>query len=698
MKKLVLFGLAGLSSGLAGGIPLVRVFPDLSTERHIHTGPFHLGDFERERYFRSYHPPGLFSPERNQELYEIGAWPGRGSFRIDLPVPPEDYAEITRTMGAGQVRSPHHPYPYEEIYRRIPSNIRQPHAIAAGRFPVWMREGVDLVKLQETPLEDWEAFALGNVLRRDLYTPVAQGVVEMFSRWKAKDLDIPIYYTAINEPIWQWRTPDLAAFHNKIARKMRETHPDVLVGGPCYAWPYPRGDWVGWREPSRFIEMSGGELGFYDIHFYSKGDWALPLEPRWQAQRVDHPSLYRSQRLGVGTVWDFGRLEGYLDLWNAHHLATWDGEWKPMIISEFGRQGIFPQFGPWTNDFKPFIFMNTVIRMWMTFMERPDIKLTVPFILGESDLKHAARRGMAIYTRPRAPLTPEFIELARRIGQGLIADQEGPGDPTPERTRFHDFYRFFTDLQGHRIPVGVSSADPAAERRVAVLGFRDGDTAYLWIHNGGAYPENPVTIDLSDLHRMWGGEIHRIEVKRLFFAGPVPDPHDPGEIPGVLHIDDPDGYQPLAKGHLVLSGEETAIVRLRISESLPMARASHEHRFFAHETTVPFVRGRSASLSFTLSEAEIHNLDGAKVHLGLARDGGFPVQARVQMNGTEIGVIDLNHTEGITHFHAIETLVLPTGTLRSGRNRVDVVLSEPLIDGHPYLVSGRMTLIRKESK
>jgi hypothetical protein len=695
MKRFLLLLLAPGLGCAAAETPVVRVVPELTTERHIHTGPFHLGELERDRYFRSYHPPGLFSEERNQELQEIGAMPGRGSYRIDLPLPPDDPEEIARTMGEGRVTSSHHPEPYEAIYRRIPPDTRAPHAIAHGRYPVWMREGVDLGQLQDSAVEDWEAIGLGNVLRRDLYPSVADGVVRLFSRWKGLGVDYPRYYTVQNEPIWQWQTGDLADFHNEVARRMRQAHPEVLVGGPCYAWPYPQGDWRGWRNPSRFIELSGGDLGFYDLHFYSKGDWALPLEPRWQEQRVDHPSLYRSQRLGVGTVWDFGRLEGYLDLWNAHHLATWNGEWKPMVISEFGRQGIFPQFGPWTNDFKPFIFMSTIVRMWMTFMERPDIQLTVPFILGESDLDYAPRRGMAIYTRPRAELSRQFVELAQRLGQGLLDDPDSPPDPGLEPTRFHDFYRFFSDIRGHRIPVEIASADPAAARRLLVLGFREGETAYLWIHNGGAYPEDPVTVDLEELFRQWGRGVRNIEHKRLYFAGPVPDPHAPGEIAGLLHIDAPDAYRPLPGGRLELSGEETVVVRIRLDAELAVRGQLHEHQFFASETTVPFAGGRSAALTFSLDAADLDDLSGAVAHLGLARDGGFPARARVSINGTVAGIIDLGHSAGVTHFHAVERLRIPAGLLRAGRNRVEVDLSDTLAEGDPRLVSGRLTLLRE---
>ena len=223
MKRFLLLLLAPGLGCAAAETPVVRVVPELAVERHIHAGPFHLGELERDRYFRSYHPPGLFSEERNRELREIGAMPGRGSYRIDLPLPPDDPEEIVRTMEEGRVKSSHHAEPYEAIYRRIPPDFRAPHAIAHGRYPVWMREGVDLGQLQASAVEDWEAIGLGNVLRRDLYPSVAEGVVRLFTRWKGLGVDYPRYYTVQNEPIWQWQTEDLAAFHNRRSSRYQKS-------------------------------------------------------------------------------------------------------------------------------------------------------------------------------------------------------------------------------------------------------------------------------------------------------------------------------------------------------------------------------------------------------------------------------------------------------------------------------------------
>jgi hypothetical protein len=47
--------------------------------RVIKLGSFEKSQLDRDKYFRTYHMPGLFSEEMSEELKEIGALPGRGT-------------------------------------------------------------------------------------------------------------------------------------------------------------------------------------------------------------------------------------------------------------------------------------------------------------------------------------------------------------------------------------------------------------------------------------------------------------------------------------------------------------------------------------------------------------------------------------------------------------------------------------------
>ena len=109
-----------------------------------------------------------------------------------------------------------------------------------------------------------------------------------------------------------------------------------------------------WNEQEKsFIDEAGGVVGGYDFHFYSKGCWAGNTE------RTElPPSLMEAQWYGINSVWDYGRVDAYLDLVAAHHMSKWGPKVKPVIITEFGHQSISPQHGPWENEFKPWLYME----------------------------------------------------------------------------------------------------------------------------------------------------------------------------------------------------------------------------------------------------------------------------------------------------------------------------------------------------
>ncbi|NQU44566.1 hypothetical protein HQ520_14845, partial [bacterium] len=357
-----------------------RVVVDLTKSRAIRVGAMEKSRLDRDIYFRSYHPLGMFSEERNRELAEIGALPARGCLGFNLAEDPGhpgklEAESVGKATGAW----------VKAWQRAAAQHPGKRHAMAHGRFPEWMTAG-NVEKEKKALLEDWERLAGKNILARELYETHADVIVEWFRVLKENNCSVPSWYTTQNEPINQWDGRDFAVYTRTVAERMRAVHPEVKVCGPCSAWPYPTADFSIWRKyMQEFIEEAGASVGAYDLHFYSKGHWALPPDPQWQARRVKSPSLYENQKMGNSTVWEYGRLEGYLDLVAAYHVKTWGGSPKPMTISEFGRQTIHPQFGPWTNEFKYWLYMTTVIREWMTYMERPEVELTVPFILGESD-------------------------------------------------------------------------------------------------------------------------------------------------------------------------------------------------------------------------------------------------------------------------------------------------------------------------
>jgi len=654
--------------------PKVDLWLQLDTARVIEDGPFSKSVFERDRYFRSYGSLGQFSDERHAELETIGAVPGRGTFR--LYVEPDADPDRIFTEESIQRTVDHRDLVYQRAGERAP-NLE--HALAHGPYLEWMRVGHGPPP-EGVALEDWERQSHGNILRSEFFEPVADVIVRWYEEMKKNDLHFPRYYTVQNEPLTSWNVEEFSRYTRIVAERMSAAHPDVQVAGPCLAWPYPTGNWSSWRNwQSRFIDLAGDAVDAYDLHFYSKGHWALPRDDRWQAQRVESPFLLENRKQGNTTVWDFGRLPGYLDLWTAHHLDVWGGETKPMIVSEFGRQTIYPQFGPWVNDFWPWLYMTTVTRMWMVFMDRPEVQLTIPFILPESQTAYAPQRGQAIYTRLNMP---ESRDLSV--------------------TRFREFYDFFRDLDGIRIPhkVMVADADSALNERLFVLSLREGNRTYLLIHNGGRSLDDTMTIRLNAVA---GGERRiprKTSVKRLYYEGPIPEPEQNEEpASGNLFIAGPDDYETLESPELTLRGEEIAIVRLDFDDDLPaMTHTRREVRHYSRKTLIGFNGEGLAEADIDLSNTLPTNLRSGTLHLGLARDDGFNQNPTVTFNGIALLEIDLSHSAGVTDYHAPSVLEIPSEVIRNGSNRVRVAFPEEIEGGSPYLVSLRLDLVTRQEE
>ncbi|QHI68367.1 hypothetical protein [Tichowtungia aerotolerans] len=55
----------------------LRVYPDVALE--LRAGPHAVSDISRDRYFRTYHIPGMYSDEQAAELNALRIAPGRGT-------------------------------------------------------------------------------------------------------------------------------------------------------------------------------------------------------------------------------------------------------------------------------------------------------------------------------------------------------------------------------------------------------------------------------------------------------------------------------------------------------------------------------------------------------------------------------------------------------------------------------------------
>jgi len=664
MKFLIPFLLACAAAG-AAPTPF-RVEVDFTTRVEHRMGNLAKDRLEREIYFRSYGNLGAHAAARNAELVDIGAPPGRGTIFQNLQ-PAEDGVSFTpnsENLGLTDAYTR-----FSRTAQFNPQNL--PHAVALNRYPDWM-----LVGNPDDPggyLEDWELRSQNTVLRPDLYAPHADYLGRLYAELQSfgPAVSLPNYYSPINEPFWRWDRADLADYHVDVKAAFQARGVGIQVAGPTAAWPFPLADFRVWTSTyRRFVQGAGGVLDAFDFHFYSKGNWSLPPDPASQAQRVPEPSLFESQRLGVGTVWDYGRLEGYLDLLAGAQKAYWPQRpHMPLIISEFGRQGIHPQFGPWENDFKPWLYMTTVIRQWMVYWQRPEVRLTIPFIMSMSGRTDAQSRGQAIFNQPDYPDSTDY-----------------------HPTRFYEFYQFFRDLAGEYATVQVRTADggPDTAGHIRVAAFRDGNRGYLVLHNAMGFPRHPVQIDLRN-HLPDGAGNPVAEWKRLFYAGEIPEPDSTEPLAGALSIEL--GYQPLPPGLLTLPGEATAIVRFTWPAPPPLTASRVEERFLSADTMVP-LQGVDTVVFPVDLPAGTAAWKASRVEIGLARDGGFSIGPCVVVNGVTVGHLPVLAGRGVANWHAVVPLEVPPGLWVEGANLIELQFEGHFRHGHPHAVTAAVVGVR----
>lgn len=639
--------MAGFS--VSHGKEAVEVVVEPSVTRVVRLGSHEHSGLDRNIYFRTY--GNLSGTELSQKLFgELGVLPGRGTMRTltaDKKSADEGVKNLAAHYGAadGLFGSPVHAICCAAIGKELQKS--------AGASAGDSSEVDATMRVAQSKVVSPQKYGLA----ARLILEWAQGVADGAGR-------APDFISTMNEPDASWadaKDPvgEFCAYSRVVAEGVNGRAGGVKIAGPCTAWGYQGGDWKRWssnRWERAYIEKVGDVTGAYDFHFYSKGYYHYVPESRGYNGKLtqNSPFLDTSRRSGNSNVWDFGRMEAFLDLISAHHLSVWGGEMKPVIISEFGRQGIYPQFGPWENDFKYWLYMSTVSRFWMTFMEFPQVKLTVPFILARSDANYAPMRGQAIYTQ-----NPEGGE---------------------KRTPFYEFYELFKDLRGARVACGVSSESAGLLETSFARAFLDGEKLYILLHNGKA-----SGVDFN-LKIKGAPPLKSARLSGVKWVGEIPGRVDASPKGRIEFLKNSALALPLESLHL--AADETALICAEF-ESAPQMRTRTEKIFYAKETFQKLDEYAPPEITFTLPSGKFKT---AELGLGLAAIKGFKGAVKVFKGGAQIAEASLGHTQGITDYHALTRVEIDSSLLKAGGNVFRVELSDYDAAVHQYLISARLTL------
>lgn len=659
---LLLFA-APMRSASAQDITL-HVNPDILLEQKA--GPHSVADVDRERYFRTYHIPGMFNDELVAELKALGVSPARGTGPYLKGPGGDKYRAGYSEMLDRQSKN------FAKLYKRAEARYGEiEHAIAGGNYPESERS---TKRTSEAQADD--TMIRGN--RKGVQPEDFESAIDLINQWLAgirkHGGPLPTYFSALNEPDANWdNTPvpvqDFLDFSRMLAIEVKSQFPEVKIAGPCTAWGHPLGDWRRWAADNsgwekKYIEQVGDVSDAYDFHIYTKEYWAHgSMDPGAEppANKLDSPNMHDQFKQGNIYVWDFGKAEAYLDLVYAHHQATWGEPSLPVLITEFGRQGITPQLGPWASEYLHHLYGNTITRLWMTFMDRPEVDLTVPFILPESDRGYGMQRGQALYTRPNAP-----------------------DDLSTEPTRFIDFYGFFKNLKGERVVSRWEGITPAESLGLFQIAARDKDQLWVLLHNAPA-KQTTLNLDLGATETV--GEAR---IARMKWVGEAPG-HFTQVGEGHWQIDQ-EARESVSLSNIQLGPAETVIVQVGLATS-QASRSQAVYRFYANATLQPLGNQADRAARFEIDLPEVGADSQAHLVASISSPTSFKpgTQLEAWINDYQSS-ITLDLSEGSRDVIAPIRLAIPAGALQEGRNSVRLHLDSPEVNAMAKVAVVRIDL------
>ncbi|WOO43690.1 beta-agarase [Rubellicoccus peritrichatus] len=455
--------------------------PYIVVEPHITRSVQGISEVDRERYFAICDSGGWF-PNRvkDQAMYdylvndlEISFGRELGPVKWlakDMKEDPErpQHADLTK------LKQKKHPEPDTQFYADFGPNLNVAAHGNHNAFPEFMGR----VDNEDSLKHKYEEYMPENV-------EAAAELSAAVMKYNYTDFTRPRYYEPINEPHWSFYSdPHLAKWHLATMEAVKESTPEVLVGGPCSSVCYfYRNDYKGFKGMKDFIDETDGSLDFYSYHTYDYLRWrdgelrgrlqsGLPLEgtldliPNYTYNQFgEEMDIVVSEHGGYIGSQPKGEFDGEAvasEIMQIHHPDadpdSWEYEMQKRSIVNFGH-------------------VSSIISNTLAFMDHPHtLQKAVPFILFNTwnwDPKYYA--GMYV--------PYEYTDKEHWVETDLTT-----------------FYKFFRGVDGRRVKALCSDPD------LQVRAFVNGSKLFLAINNQSFESE---TVDL------YGIETPTVEVRSL---------------------------------------------------------------------------------------------------------------------------------------------------------------------------------------
>ncbi len=405
---------------------------------------------------------------------------------------------------------------------------------------------------------------------------------------------------------------NITKMHSVVAQRIKQDHPDILVGGYSAAHPmFEASNFNHWNNNWKlFIDSAGKDMDFFSFHLYD-----------FLGDRSDLPSSQQRRGSNIEAIMDMINHYSYLRL----------GEVKPWSISEYGWlcndcEGPYDIKEDWWN-------LRSFNLMMMQLMERPgQILNAIPFMILKARWAHNTSQTQWNHYGPR---------LMREVGE--VSGETPNGQYM--YTELLQYFEFWADLKGTRIDTRSSDLDVMADAYV------DGNKMYLVLGNLNEFPRK-VRLNFDGLN---GNTVDQIMVKQL---------HGPGDLPTL----DSTLYQSNLE-EIEIATTATMILEYTFSSNIVIDQTNQEETYFAASYFQPIVANQA--MSFNINGVQLGAQGEAMLRLGLGRDHGQSLKPTLTVNGTVVDMpTDWRGYSQLTRdrFFGVLEIPIPIGLLNENNS------------------------------
>ncbi|MEM7315944.1 MAG: hypothetical protein AAF497_22640, partial [Planctomycetota bacterium] len=322
---------------------------------------------------------------------------------------------------------------------------------------------------------------------------------------------------------------------------------------------------------------------------------------------------------------------GQLDLIEAYGSNEL-GKILPFAFTEYGSWNRTNRsdgtYGDYTRPQQQWDLTRDVREKMMVFLNRPDRVLSAtPFV---------------------SPRHWEGGVPTNAAGDNVFFEQDASGNWS--ETIVGNMFRMLAPVSGRYIDVAVDNPD------LQTVAFRDGNQVFIVLNN---LQSSNQTVSLSGLGL---GNVQSASLDRIRMVGSTPTFDDDLDVSG--------SWQ-----HLVLSGEEGAVLSLTLDSSSLFDRASDTITTYGSHTADPITQpgGRSTAMNL---QAELQDATSAKLRVSYSRPGQNVEAFDVILNGTRLwfSADELAGDDGAFEFISRE-IEVPLNLLQEGNNTVQADFS-----------------------